>query len=176
MSSNGHLASIHSPRENSLVHSLCEESCWIGWTDATYEGIWTWSDGSDADFSAFGSGLPPWNPGEPNGQRYETTDAAYIYANSNEWVTAGKWDDERMAVSKPYVCKRALGAENAAEHCTLATSRLIPISSFVGGMLVAFCLRWLFLAIESQCIHLRASMKEEQAPLQAAANPQQELL
>jgi hypothetical protein len=75
----GHLASVHSMAENSLVSSLCaSDECWIGFNDIANEGIWIFSDGSVANFSSFPGGVAPWNPGEPNGKADEATDGAYM--------------------------------------------------------------------------------------------------
>jgi hypothetical protein len=80
----GHLASIHSPSENTAVHDLCmPHACWIGFNDKDQETAWVWSDGSTADFRSFPGGVAPWNPGEPNGQGDEQTDGAYIYPTGN---------------------------------------------------------------------------------------------
>ena len=113
LSSGGHLASIRSLEENEMVHGLCAPlPCWIGYNDVSEEGAWGWSDGSAADFSSFPDAAAPWNPGEPNGQAHESTDGAYMYPNSNAWVTAGTWDDERLVVPMAFVCRK-MGADDA---------------------------------------------------------------
>eukprot|EP00966_Prymnesium_polylepis_P254834 5888001-Prymnesium_polylepis.1 len=102
----GHLASIHSMMENAIVASLCgNDECWIGFNDIEQEGTWVWADGSSANFSSFPGGIAPWNPGEPNGRPNEQTDGAYIYPPTNIYVVAGAWDDDDIAVTRPYVCK-----------------------------------------------------------------------
>ena len=55
------LASIHNDEEFSNVASICPDDygCWIGGTDATAEGVWTWTDGSEWDYQK-------WKVGEPN--------------------------------------------------------------------------------------------------------------
>ena len=98
-----HLARIASQGENELVRRLCAEACWIGFNDIAAETVWSWSDGGPA-----APGYTNWNPGEPNGQADEQTDAAYIYVTSNAAVTAGKWDDDDVAHPKAYVCRREL--------------------------------------------------------------------
>ena len=135
----GNLASILSTQEAFIAQALCEEACWIGFTDATFEGHWTWSDGNLANFSGFPGAAPPWNPGEPNGQRYETTDAAYMYRSSNAWVTAGRWDDDDMKHAKPYLCKRLIRAEVVgpmATSCAGEATEAVPLAIAMLGDLV----------------------------------------
>ena len=104
----GHLASVHTPAENAVLADLCSaEECWIGFNDIEEEGLWVWKDGTDADFSKFPGGNPPWNPGEPNGQAWEKTDGAYVYPATNKWVQAGTWDDDDIAKKKSFVCRFA---------------------------------------------------------------------
>jgi hypothetical protein len=102
----GHLASIHSMSENAMVHDLCTPSeCWIGYNDIATEGTWVWSDGSAGMFGDFPGGVPPWNPGEPNGNPDEPTDGAYMYPATNPWVTAGTWDDDDITKAKAFACR-----------------------------------------------------------------------
>jgi hypothetical protein len=103
-----HLASIHTPEENDMVHTLCDGvECWIGFNDVGHEGVWGWSDGSVADFSVGGwpDGLAPWNPGEPNGQQHDSSDGAYMYATSSPYVMAGTWDDDDIGNKRRFVCR-----------------------------------------------------------------------
>ena len=105
----GHLASVRTMSENSMVHDLCTPNeCWIGFNDKAVEGTWVWSDGSPSDFATFPDGKPPWNPGEPNGLGDGPADGAYIYPNTNVWVRAGTWDDDDVGKSKPFVCRNPL--------------------------------------------------------------------
>ena len=110
----GHLASVRSLEENSMIRDLCAPmECWIGFNDRDQEGsgrtlthpvferqayptlprpancsgTWKWTDGSDPfDFSQFPGGVAPWNLNEPNGQAFSTSDGAYIYPSTNAWV------------------------------------------------------------------------------------------
>ena len=102
----GHLASIHNLAENSIVHDLCNGAeCWIGFNDAGAEGEWKWSDGSPANFADFPGGVAPWNPGEPNGDPNDTSDYAYMYPQTNNWVRAGTWDDSGNEKVHNFVCR-----------------------------------------------------------------------
>ncbi|KAL1503384.1 hypothetical protein AB1Y20_011435 [Prymnesium parvum] len=104
----GHLASIRSEEENTHVKQLCLEPCWIGYTDRAVEGRYVWTDGALQGYSN-------WNAGEPNGQAYEDTDAAYMYISTNDWVRAGKWDDTSLSEEKPYVCRKEEDGGGAAQ-------------------------------------------------------------
>ena len=95
----GHLASVHSEGENSLVHDLCLLACWIGFSDLEAEGTWRWSDGTPSDYTN-------WQPGEPNGRSGDIADAAYMYPRTNTHVGAAKWDDDFYTKPMPYVCMR----------------------------------------------------------------------
>lgn len=169
----GHLASLHSTRENLLAHALCSEACWIGFTDATYEGIWIWSDGSGFNFSQYPDNRPPWNPGEPNGRTHETTDAAYMYPRSNAWVTAGRWDDDDMRKRKPFLCKRMLAMDVAPQPAGIL--RNVP------EVVLAFSVEAILLAIlywAGRCAHQRMVSRNkpiELEPLTPSASQQIEL-
>lgn len=54
------LASIHNDEEFSQVASICpdDSGCWIGGTDATAEGVWTWTDSSEWDYEKWKNGEP----------------------------------------------------------------------------------------------------------------------
>ncbi|XP_061758510.1 alpha-N-acetylgalactosamine-specific lectin-like isoform X2 [Nerophis ophidion] len=57
----GHLASIHSRLENSLVIELVQEAsadyAWIGLYGAFKDGSFLWTDGSEVDFADFAAEL-----------------------------------------------------------------------------------------------------------------------
>uniref|UniRef100_A0A8C1QTQ2 C-type lectin domain-containing protein n=1 Tax=Cyprinus carpio TaxID=7962 RepID=A0A8C1QTQ2_CYPCA len=61
----GNLASIHDQRTNSFLKSFLKKCAnavprtWIGGHDATKNGVWFWSDGSQFDYC-------DWLTGEPN--------------------------------------------------------------------------------------------------------------
>eukprot|EP01084_Bolivina_argentea_P193473 331918_1 len=54
-----HLASIASASEHSEVYSVCNavqltEFCWIGFTDQSSEGSWTWTDDTPVSYTLWG--------------------------------------------------------------------------------------------------------------------------
>ena len=89
----GHLASVHSDQEKdfilSLVHSV---KFWIGGNDREDEKEWVWSDGSDFDYSLWGTGQPNnWNNDE----------------NCLLFTEEKKWNDGGCNGTRQFVCKIA---------------------------------------------------------------------
>ncbi len=80
----GHLVTITSAEENSLVASLCTSPpCWIGGTDEAQDGTWRWAAGPE-----IGQTINPtfWASGEPNGGTGEN----YLCFSGAE---TSKWND-----------------------------------------------------------------------------------
>jgi hypothetical protein len=76
------LASLRSAEDSVFAAQLLTIEAWIGASDATLEGTWTWADRGDALWSGDGTGSAPsgayanWNSNEPNGG--EESDCARI--------------------------------------------------------------------------------------------------
>ena len=118
----------------------------IGFNDIATETQWVWSDGVGADFSTFPDGLPPWSPGEPNGQAHEQTDAAYMYHIEDTWTTPGSWDDDDVAHPKAFVCRRELDSGAGApppQYVALIES--VPRT----GSLAAGAAKWYEFVVDS---------------------------
>jgi len=95
----GNLASVHSHAEESFVKGLIQRATngspetWIGGSDAQYEGLWLWSDGSHFSFSN-------WCRGEPNNHWGKQHCTQMNYGG-------GKcWDDLSCYDYRTYVCVR----------------------------------------------------------------------
>ena len=98
-SGTGHLATITSAGENTLIMSNYDgvTSSWIAGDDASSEGNWSWNAGEEAGLAFYnqdsGQNLngyfSNWDPGQPNdaggspGQDY-----AYILESSDQWADA----------------------------------------------------------------------------------------
>jgi hypothetical protein len=89
----GHLATIESAAENSVVNTVrltCPSGClyggsiWIGYSDAASEGTWVWVTGEPTTYTN-------WDPGEPNNLG-GIEDYAHIGAG-------GRWNDIRNSQS-----------------------------------------------------------------------------
>jgi hypothetical protein len=104
----GHLASIRTPEELTVATDLCKpHDCWIGFTDRAAEGSWTWIDGAPADFAAFPGGVAPWGPHQPDNRGFSgvDSDGAYMWTRTNQYVTAGTWDDSPGQMSAGFLCR-----------------------------------------------------------------------
>ncbi|CAJ0599183.1 unnamed protein product [Cylicocyclus nassatus] len=115
----GHLASIHSERENSIVIEMAESgirltttfsATWIGLVRSDYMNFsksttsnWTWTDGTEVDFLA-------WAPGEPTnyqGQGRCTMLYADPFEDDARTLHYQKWGDTKCSYNeRSYVCKK----------------------------------------------------------------------
>ncbi|XP_014881082.1 ladderlectin-like [Poecilia latipinna] len=97
ISMGGNLASVHSSEEYHEIQSLIMRATyamkvtWIGGSDATEEGTWSWSDGSLMTFTN-------WCPGEPNNGGWNQDCMQMNYSGEK------CWDDYRCSFSLPSVC------------------------------------------------------------------------
>jgi len=91
-----HLATIHDATENDWIfqqeRNLGGGNWWLGYTDQTTEGLWSWDD-------FMGQGFVNWNAGEPNNQNNEDC--------LEHWSGYGvaKWNDSNCNNSFKYVCE-----------------------------------------------------------------------
>ncbi|XP_072041275.1 alpha-N-acetylgalactosamine-specific lectin-like [Amphiura filiformis] len=117
----GHLVSIHNEEENNFAYELWHSSVisgvdlipgledrikratslWIGLNDRETEGSLSWSDKTDTDFNAWGSGEPNnsnWGGAEPN------EDCVHMWKHhSNDYKD--KWNDAPCGRLMPFICK-----------------------------------------------------------------------
>ena len=81
----GHLATITSEEENTLVYQLMIKagytSAYFGLSDRETEGTWIWVTGEPASYTN-------WHPGEPNYENSNEDYAMYYYKFSD-----GTWND-----------------------------------------------------------------------------------
>ena len=88
----GYLSTIGSSQEQSFVYNLIPgQAQWIGFTDASNEGSWIWSNGDPITYTF-------WNGGEPNNSGNED----YAHMNTN-----GTWNDSGGGESYRFVCEFA---------------------------------------------------------------------
>jgi len=114
----GHLATITSAEENTAVKELAgNNTVWIGATDDTEEGTWTWV--SDEEFA-----YSNWQSGEPNNNASEyAPDSAenYLLLNGNN----GYWQDSVDAnyTVSGFICEydECLHSNKAEISRTIAT-------------------------------------------------------
>ena len=97
------LASIHSSTENAEVDALCPGRCWIGGSDETREGTWTWSDGTVWDYENWDSGQPD-NWWATNGE-----DLLEMYSD-------GTWNDNDDSM-RTFVCSVSGTSATTAGTC-----------------------------------------------------------
>ena len=122
----GHLVTIHSQDENSVVRGLIETNggCTytaIGISDFGVPQQWRWTDGTAADYVN-------WHRGEPN---YGSPLQPYGYMYQD-----GTWDDGFASNNTPYVCEwDDTGSAMAHIGCAvLVKFRVADVSYITGGM------------------------------------------
>jgi hypothetical protein len=117
----GWVSAITSPQVNSYISYIAtknSQSVWIGATDSSTEGTWTWDLGS-AQSEPFYNGKSPsgitlsgwysnWNTGEPNDYGSNEDYAELIYSTT---VSNGLWNDISNASTnhRPYVLQKDPG-------------------------------------------------------------------
>ena len=94
----GHLVSLHSKEENSVVKSMLQRnySYWTGFNDRDNEGVFIWTDGSAVDYRDWSNKM-----NEPNGG---TSENCGHYSRAIN-VPSQKWDDSPCDGLKKYICK-----------------------------------------------------------------------
>ncbi|XP_022106457.1 echinoidin-like [Acanthaster planci] len=106
----GHLASIHTAEENNFLIQMWqtlvprEENyvnthVWLGHTDQTKEGTFSWSDGTGFYYQA-------WRDGQPNNSG-QGEDCGTFWNHGN---VIG-WNDDRCRATLPYICKMPINKE-----------------------------------------------------------------
>jgi hypothetical protein len=128
----GHLLTISSASENSLIQSMITSAAWIDAEDSVVEGEWRWISGGDAGQmfwlgtgtgSAQGGFYTNWNTNEPNNSG-GNEDGAQIRVD-------GRWNDTNIAGTNTYVIEwegaailaaRANGPYSIAENSAPGTS------------------------------------------------------
>jgi len=89
-----HLTSIQSVHENEFVRSIADRRVWIGGSDLSQEGMWTWYDGSAWKYTN-------WVYGEPNGDIFENC----IELLEPWHQYKGEWNDQSCTEKFAFVCK-----------------------------------------------------------------------
>lgn len=106
-----HLVTINDASEESFLET--QESYrglrqwWIGYTDASIEGIWIWADGS--------SSYTNWAPTQPDNDRGEQD------CGVDRW-SGSQWDDEQCWVPHPFVCESEFAATSNRGSFSYGTS------------------------------------------------------
>ena len=94
------LASIHSLLENAFIMGSYDYAdSWIGLNDIEQEGQFTWSDGSDVDFTNWARQQPDNKFGQ---------DCVHVPDLDNP--NAAEWDDENCDNERFFICKMAATA------------------------------------------------------------------
>jgi hypothetical protein len=106
VSQDGHLVSITSDSENSVVHSLRRslssdewEDIWIGLNDSTSEGNFGWIDDTVTVMSPLN--YTNWTSDEPNNRKFSSGDCVRM-------VSSGEWRDTPCWWYRPYVCELSI--------------------------------------------------------------------
>ncbi|XP_041841868.1 ladderlectin-like [Melanotaenia boesemani] len=101
VSMGGHLASVHSADEyqdvQSLIWSITHnyKDTWVGGSDQSKEGVWTWTDGTIFLFKG-------WCPGEPNNSGGRQN-CLQINFHANRC-----WDDFYCEQKYPSICAKKI--------------------------------------------------------------------
>jgi len=116
----GHLASVNDSVENSFLFfsfgSRRSDGTWLGGTDKSQEGVWSWSDGTPWTYQN-------WEPGQPdNASGYNITGEDYLQY-VGVW-TNGKWNDVSNDIN-------TLPAGTGYPHTTSVGIAEIPITSSI---------------------------------------------
>ncbi len=89
----GHLASVTSADENYFVRDLASAVAWIGASEVSSEGNWTWSDAAGWSYTNWHS-----SPGQPDDTAALSCAALY--------QASGTWYDEPCGDEHAFVCKK----------------------------------------------------------------------
>ena len=122
VSRGGHLVSITSDIENSIVHNLRGSKgsrysdIWIGLNDTTVEGKFGWIDGTVNSSSNYAM----WDSGRPNNRSWNSLDCVTM-------MWSGKWRDRRCWWFRPYVCETF--AQSASTPAQVAATSIQPSST-----------------------------------------------
>jgi Lectin C-type domain len=90
----GDLVSIQSTDEDTFVGALLDDSIWIGASDQTTEGVFTWADGSAIVFGNWGAAQPDAFPGPDCVEKRQEL--------------GEPWYDQPCSNAESHVCERAL--------------------------------------------------------------------
>uniref|UniRef100_A0A3Q1FG15 C-type lectin domain-containing protein n=1 Tax=Acanthochromis polyacanthus TaxID=80966 RepID=A0A3Q1FG15_9TELE len=96
-SQGANLVSIHTSHEQNFVTALISSfdysarPTWIGFSDTSQEGRWTWSDGASVNYVF-------WTAGQPNGGTRENCGVI-------NWGSSFSWSDLSCSYSYPSVCR-----------------------------------------------------------------------
>nr|XP_022295349.1 perlucin-like isoform X2 [Crassostrea virginica] len=93
------LVVIQNEQENEFIRSLSRdigETVWIGGTDSTKEGSWTWTEPTDA------MSFTDWGPNQPN-NNYNNQDCLSLYMQYDFM-----WADENCLTTYKYICEKNL--------------------------------------------------------------------
>lgn len=119
-SQDGHLVTITSDAEQTLVHSLIQGriyGVWIGLSDERSEGTWEWITGEELNYTN-------WENGEPIGVDY-----AMVHDGS------GEWDSPFESETLPFVCEWGDYQNSKTEYFPPIVDRILLFLFFVGVIL-----------------------------------------